>query len=60
MSNIEHCHSDFGYTGTHTTFHHQCLQMVDLMIMPCERKMNGLNTCPLPHEPEASNNKIKE
>ena len=60
MSNEEHWHVDFGHTGPHTTFHHQCLQIVDLMIMHCERSMDGLNPHALPYEPEASNNKTKE
>ena len=52
MSNNEHWCSDFGFAGLHTTFHHQHFQMIDLTAMNCERVMNGLNSCTLPHEPE--------
>ena len=58
MSNIEHWHSDFGFRGLHTTFHHQCFQMVELTTMHCKCTMNRLNPHTLPHQPETSNNKL--
>ena len=60
MSNNEHWNRDFGFAGTYTTFHNQCFQMVDLIMMNCERTMNGLNPCAFPHEPEVSNLQAKE
>ena len=60
MSNNEHWNSDFGFAGPHTTFHHQCFQMVDLMIMHCKRTINWLNPHALLCEPTASNAKLKE
>ena len=60
MSNNEHWNSDSGFAGPHTTFHHQCFQMVDLMTMHCERTMHGLNPHVFPCEPEVSNIKLKE
>ena len=54
----EHWHSDFGFAGPHTTFHHQCFQMVHLTMMNCKRTMNRLNPCALTHEPEIINNTL--
>ena len=60
MNNNEHCHSNFGHVGPHATFHHQHFQMVNLMMMYCERTMNRLNPHALLCEPEVSDNKAKE
>ena len=57
-NNDEHQHSDFGFAGPHTTFHHQCFQMVELTNIHRKRAMNGLNPCTLPYEPKTSNNKL--
>ena len=57
MSNNDHWHIDFGFTGLHTTFHHQCFQMVDLIMVHCKSIMNGLNPHTFPCEPEGRHNK---
>ena len=60
--NNEHWHSDFGFTGPHTTFHHQHFQMVDLIIMNFKRMVHGLNPCAVPYEAVRSDNmtEVKE
>ena len=60
MSNNDNWNRDFGLAGPYTNFHHQCLQMVDLTMMHCERKRNGLNLHALLYEPEESNVQVKE
>ena len=36
------------YTGPHTVMHHQCHQMVDLVMRHCKQTMHGLNPYALP------------
>ena len=57
MSNNVNWNRYFGHAGPHTTFHHQCFQMVDLIMLHCKRAMNGLNPHALPHEPIEQNEK---
>ena len=40
------------FTGPHTVMHHQCYQMVDMLMHHCRRAMCGLNPHALPHEPK--------
>ena len=58
MNNNEHWHSDFGFTGPHTTFHHQHFQMVDLKIMNFKRTVCGLSPHAVPCEPVTNNNNM--
>ena len=39
------------YSGPHTVFHHQCFQMVDMLMQCCRRSMHGLNPYALPYVP---------
>ena len=56
---------EFAHTGPCTVVHHQCYQMVDLLMQHCRKTMGGLNPCALPHVPltqkivkeESANNK---
>ena len=62
-NNNEHWHVDFGFAGPHTTLHHQCFQMVDLIMLNFKRTMNGLNPRALTYEPAMHDDdmtKIKE
>ena len=52
--------SDFGHAGLHTTFHHQHFQMVNLMILHCNRAINRLNPHELPCAPIEQNAKHAE
>ena len=57
-NNNEHWHSDFGFTGPCTTFHHQCFQMVDLIIMNFKCTVCGLSPYAVPYEPVINNNNM--
>ena len=39
------------YTGPHAVMHHQCYQMVDLLMQYCRRTMCGLNPHAFPCVP---------
>ena len=60
MSDNVNWNSDFGHAVPHVTFHHQCFQMVDLMMLHCDRAMNGLNPHALTYEPIEQNKKHTE
>ena len=59
-NNNEHWHSDFGFTGPHTTFHRQHFQMVDLIIMNFKRTVYGLSLYAVTHEPVRCDNNMTE
>ena len=55
MSDNANWNIDFGCVGPYAHFHHQCFQMVDLMMLHCKRAMNELNPHAFPHEPTEHN-----
>ena len=42
---------ELAHTGLHTVAHHQCYQMVDLLMQHCRKTMGGLNPSALPCVP---------
>ena len=48
------------FSGSHTVFHHQCFQMVDLLMHCCRRSMHGLNPYALPHVPPQHQEEINK
>ena len=45
---------EFAHAGPYTVAHHQCYQMVDLLMQYREKTMGGLNPCALPYVPSTS------